>query len=511
MNAPRRFPKAAGGKPPAKPDAPAKSDAAPPVAPWKACFEHWPAAALLVATRLAFWRISPLAAEDAYITLRYAARFAEGRGLTYNDGERVMGFTSPLWTLWCSLGALLGDAVLWARLGSLVADLVTLGCFTALLMRHASRPAPWIFAAFFAVWPFFAAISGTGLEMSAMLAVLALTVWLVDARHPVGAGVAAGALALMRPEGIASAVVLGLWMSNRSRWIAAAIFAAGAGALAAYFGSPIPQSLLSKAMVYGTPGPAAGLHWWDWLLPFELGRWPTLQEGLHLFALRILLIPAFAVGLWKCRRNPLGQAGLACLVVLAGYATLGVTYFFWYMTLPLAGVILLAAAGLPEIVKGKVVYVTAALLLAGTWTTQPGKVYGVRSKIEELRFGGIGTQLASRAAPGEKVFLEPIGIIGYRARQVSVLDETGLVTPEVAARRREGAGWYSDLVKRHRPEWIVIRYGVFAKMTQFAGVGAPFRNEAELDSVLAIYEPLYTTSRDPTADDFAIARRLKGR
>lgn len=35
--------------------------------------------------------------EDAFIFFRYVDNFVEGRGLVFNEGERVEGFTSPLW------------------------------------------------------------------------------------------------------------------------------------------------------------------------------------------------------------------------------------------------------------------------------------------------------------------------------------------------------------------------------------------------------------------------------
>ena len=42
----------------------------------------------------------PFASEDAYITFRYSKHLAEGMGPVYNQGERVMGFTSAPWMLW---------------------------------------------------------------------------------------------------------------------------------------------------------------------------------------------------------------------------------------------------------------------------------------------------------------------------------------------------------------------------------------------------------------------------
>ncbi len=46
--------------------------------------------------------------DDAMISMRYARNLAEGHGLVWNPGgERVQGFTSPLWTLYMSLWHLL--------------------------------------------------------------------------------------------------------------------------------------------------------------------------------------------------------------------------------------------------------------------------------------------------------------------------------------------------------------------------------------------------------------------
>ncbi len=53
--------------------------------------------------------------DDAFISFRYAQNLVEGRGLVYNEGERVEGYTNPLWTLWVAAGlALGGEAETWA-------------------------------------------------------------------------------------------------------------------------------------------------------------------------------------------------------------------------------------------------------------------------------------------------------------------------------------------------------------------------------------------------------------
>lgn len=50
----------------------------------------------------------PRTVDDLFIYLRYAENLAQGRGLVYNPGERVEGFSSPPWVLLQSLAFLLG-------------------------------------------------------------------------------------------------------------------------------------------------------------------------------------------------------------------------------------------------------------------------------------------------------------------------------------------------------------------------------------------------------------------
>ena len=55
------------------------------------------AAALLVLWGL--WQARDFFHDDAFITLRYVARWLAGRGPTWNDGEHVEGYSHPLWML----------------------------------------------------------------------------------------------------------------------------------------------------------------------------------------------------------------------------------------------------------------------------------------------------------------------------------------------------------------------------------------------------------------------------
>ncbi|MGH7786517.1 MAG: hypothetical protein ACRERC_06590, partial [Candidatus Binatia bacterium] len=66
------------------------------------------ATALLMTAAAAAWLMlmvagtrdhTPVAGDDAFITLQYARNLARGDGLVFNRGDRVWGFTSPLHTL----------------------------------------------------------------------------------------------------------------------------------------------------------------------------------------------------------------------------------------------------------------------------------------------------------------------------------------------------------------------------------------------------------------------------
>lgn len=59
----------------------------------------------------------PRVVDDMFISLRYAENLVHGRGLVYNAGERIEGFSNPLWVLLQAVGlALRVEGVLWTKL-----------------------------------------------------------------------------------------------------------------------------------------------------------------------------------------------------------------------------------------------------------------------------------------------------------------------------------------------------------------------------------------------------------
>jgi len=152
--------------------------------------------------------------------------------------------------------------------------------------------------------------------------------------------------------------------------------------------------------------------------------------------------------------------------------------------IPLTAWFFLAAMGLPRIVRGSSIYVSIALLFLGSWTVV-WELYAGRAHAEES-FSQVADYLIRSSSAWQTVMLEPIGLVGYRAK-LRIIDEVGLVSPRVAKRRREGPGWMTDVIAGERPEWLVLRRAELQQGVAFTGVGAPFRNAAERDSLLARY------------------------
>lgn len=83
----------------------------------------------------------------------------------------------------------------------------------------------------------------------------------------------------------------------------------------------------------------------------------------------------------------------------------------------------------------------------------------------------IGLWLREHARPGDTVFLEPLGYIGYFS-QLKTFDFPGLSSPEVVAVIRSGHRTYPDIITALRPTWLVLRPSELA-LPEFIGTPVP--------------------------------------
>jgi arabinofuranosyltransferase len=157
--------------------------------------------------------------DDAFISFRYAENLHEGRGLVWNPGERVEGYTNFLWVVMMAMGMMLRirPELLSSIVGitSGVVVLVTLVRLSA--RRHGLwSPLIWLAPAVLAASRTFTAWCTGGLETMffTMLIFLALVgfaeEWKDPTRSPVRSAFLFALAALTRPEGNIFAAVAGL-------------------------------------------------------------------------------------------------------------------------------------------------------------------------------------------------------------------------------------------------------------------------------------------------------------
>jgi arabinofuranosyltransferase len=164
--------------------------------------------------------------DDAFISFRYAENLVRGRGLVYNPGERVEGYTNFLWVMLmapCIAGSIDPEAAA-KGLGFIAA----VGALAA-VVRFGPRPerfreVAWIAPLFLASSPPFFIWATGGMETPLFTCLLTWAAVLATEGLEKGAlapavGVLLGAAALTRPEGAGMAAVLALlawWLGPRT-------------------------------------------------------------------------------------------------------------------------------------------------------------------------------------------------------------------------------------------------------------------------------------------------------
>lgn len=122
---------------------------------------HWISVALTVLYVVVLIRTAWLA-DDAYVTFRTVDNFVDGRGLTWNPGERVQAFTNPLWTFILSAAYLLTGEIYYTSIGiSIAVSTAVLGWIGAI---SASRYHYWIGVVALTVSKAYTDYSTSGLE-----------------------------------------------------------------------------------------------------------------------------------------------------------------------------------------------------------------------------------------------------------------------------------------------------------------------------------------------------------
>jgi arabinofuranosyltransferase len=423
-------------------------------------------AAVLLA--LAAVEALPHQGDDGFIFLRYAERMTAGIGVGFTgQSPPVEGYSSPLWLglLLPLVGAgvpgplavkLLGIAALGGWMAGLWALVRALGG------RPIHAALAWVGLAILRP-PFFWAFAG--LETPLVGALLALTAWGLargEGRWAVGAGL----LGVLRPEGPAMAVgtlLLGaLRDGRRPSWTAVVGSLAPASlwlaVRLALYRDVLPNTFYAKA----TGAPVE-----------QLGR------GL---AYAGLVTPGLALVLgglvWGHRASlatPSARARLAVAALASGQLAVvivGGGDWMWYgrLLVPILPLLLALALSVAPLPGPPRLLVGAGAGLALVLHLAPPSTWGRRLTLTPLpvpafQEGGMtfaeaaaGRWIAARAAPGDRIAVNHAGALPWAARELAILDMTGLLERTLA--RRAGGGLHAkydvDYVLGERPDWVVL-------------------------------------------------------
>lgn len=438
----------------------------------------------------------PRTIDDAYITFRYARNLLSGNGFVYNPGERVLGTTTPLYTLLLAgLGVLAGGRNAnfpgLALAVNAIADAITCLLLWNLGKKAGSSGAGLALGIIWAIAPYSVTFAIGGMETSLVVCLLTWGVWAFLERRYALAGFLGALAFLTRVDALLLFAPLGLFwgiqaLRGREKIPLRSIVSAGLPVTVwllfsmAYFGSPIPHSVQAKILAYRLEPGASFIrllqHYATPFMDYHLLGYPVSGfVGLFLYPL-LALVGARAV----FRREPrfLPYLLYPWLYFLA-FALPNPLIFRWYLTPPLPAWIFLIFLGGARVIsslsKRRWVVLGVGISLTGLamvsmlldWRWQPdhgpARPAPDMAYIQlELLYRQAAQWVRGQAQPGDTLAAGDVGVLGFDTN-LRILDLVGLNSPEATRYYPLNADFYEinfavspRLVLDARPEWVVI-------------------------------------------------------
>jgi hypothetical protein len=192
--------------------------------------------------------------EDAYITYRYAQNLAAGRGFVFNPGERVLGTSTPFYTLLLAGAAVMGFDIVAVSSVLFAGSLAATALLGAGILRRFDHPRLSILFATLAVWGAGDLDFFFGMEIPFYVALLFAAFRCVLAGHRGWTGMLLGVAFLTRYDGALGALSLCAvlwWRDRRVPWrtglTALGVVLPWLVFAQLYFGSVFPNTLAAKA------------------------------------------------------------------------------------------------------------------------------------------------------------------------------------------------------------------------------------------------------------------------
>jgi len=436
--------------------------------------------------------------DDAYITLRYARSIADAHAFVFNPGERVLGTTTPLFTL--AIAALhMGSGISFETLAfalavaghAAAAALIALfGC------RCGFAIAGVLAGVLYAVAPVAVGPTLGGMETSLFTAAALAALMPPTCPLRTWQNIVAAAAVLLRPEGVLVALlrIAAAWRTGRrAAWRTALVIAVCTLPwivfATTYFGSPLPQSVLAKWAAAGHASAWRASEFFLYLLlslPFcaplpSFGLPARVSFGLqiasnlpipgplgvrHAIVLigAALMMTLMAVGggaIYRRCRDSVWMVAFALLYVVS-YSLVDPPIFGWYLVPPLPIALLLFLVAGVEIVQ-----VCIQRPRRREWTFAALAVALLAPAVHQLRRLP-GTPLTGREQAYHQAVLLigppaqdehtvigalEIGTVGYFTR-ARVLDYYGLVSPDLLGRGID------TIIETYHPDYFIVHEGL---------------------------------------------------
>jgi len=407
--------------------------------------------------------------EDAFITFRYAENVARGNGYVYNIGEHVYGSTTPLFTFLLAFWVLLFPSQI--VIGAWFYNLITSALSAIFLWKSLDalsipREQRIVTLLVLSVTSFLISKETEGMEMSLVLCLMSLSLYLTIMHKSVFTGIILGLLLWSRIDGVfwaGALICLEFYISRRVpfKMILAATLTYLPWVIFAtvYFGSPVPQAIYAKLFSFSINAPpffaqlkTAISIFPLYLLVFSLigtfalvfsligtfanwrNKWLTLFPAFLVFEIVRLavlketfepryFVPAYWVGsilmsfgfyaLWRFLQNRFNLPVWAGVLLIASY--LGMLFFY-------------------------------AIQDANERRAYQEYVYTRSTKV-------IGMWLNQNTAKDSVVLLEPLGYVGYYSQR-HILDEVSLVTPQMIPVRQKVLSIYYA-ISVFKPDYVI--------------------------------------------------------
>lgn len=399
--------------------------------------------------------------DDAYIFVRYAQNLVAGHGPVYNPGERVEGFTSPLWLFVFAVGtALKLPPMVWA---GVIGMLLTVGLLVVLFT--ASRLWGQRTSAVDLIAPLIAGthlgvLSYAASGMCTSLYVFLVTATAVQLGHEISQPTArpwsallAGAAALARPEGLVVAAVCGTlhgWYRRSPRswlwWVLA--FGPSAAYLAwrlAYYGYPLPNTYYARA------------------LPLRLTLWLGSDYVFKAVQdMRLWPIVPVLAAIWMWNLLPLPVRPLLPLSSTLALIPLNMPhdwmpyYRFFLPAVPLLALLLQEVTRTVQQRFPRGTVWRGLVILALAIASLQAVRLGLPSTLEDLaghrhgvaRWRAVGRWVAQRLTPDDVVVLEPAGVMGLEIKG-RIVEMYGTTDAVIAHTRADTATLLTRLIPGH--------------------------------------------------------------